>query len=675
MMTGIPRPVGDRWPVPKTGEILGWLEQLDEVLDLATAAARERYGVGPNTDPYRGLYVGIDELDRLVARAPGVPLLVGAGPADCGSVLDLSPVESAAILLALAPEIDGKYGRIYGYLQDDVTRRQPTVGLVLDLFCRDAEERLSCLALFDRGARLRAGRLIEVGDDASRSWPLIAQPFRLDRQVRRLFLGGRDLDERLACGARLSAADGDIGSLPLPAEVAAQVAAAATLLNGGHARLQVTGRDSRLLRQVAEAMVAASGRPMLVVDPASCQPSPDLIQREARWQRAVVIAPVDDDQRSELLDGLDLVVVTASETSPAMLAMGFLPIKVPSADLRIRSSRWRVAAQEVGLELDADAVDTVARSYRLSASDIEDAVRMAHTAATLGDRTVPNLRRAAEAAGELAARGVATVARQVELCHRWDDLVLPQDTTDQLRELSNRVRLQTEVLDDWGMRRGSTSNSLHALFSGPSGTGKTAAAQIVAAELGLQLWRVELSTVVSKYIGETEKNLDRIFTAAKTADVVLIFDEADALFGKRSAVRDSHDRYANVEISYLLQRMEEHDGVAILATNLRTNLDEAFLRRLAFDIHFPLPDERDRLLIWQRVFPAQVKLAADLDLAALAARHRLSGGQIRNVAVASAYLARTEGDTVQMRHVEHAVRREYQKLGRPIADSSVEDGR
>ncbi|GAA3536942.1 ATP-binding protein [Kribbella ginsengisoli] len=675
-MAEIPWLGGGQWPVPNAGDVLGWLERLDDVLDLATTAARERYGVAPNSDPYRGLYVGLDELDRLVARAPGVPLLVGAGSAVLGPALGLSPVESAVLLLALAPEIDGKYGRIYGYLQDDVTRRQPTVGLVLDLFCHDAEQRLSYVGLFERGARLRADRLIEVGDDATRSWPLIAQPFQLDRQVRRLFLGGGDLDERLASVVRLSRAVGDIGSLPLPSEVAGQVAAVATLLKGERARVQVTGRDSRLLRQVADAMVAGSGRPMITVDPTRCQQA-ELIQREARWLQAVIVAPLDgvDDQRYDLLGGLDLVVVTAPETTPALLSLGFLPVVIPPADLRIRTARWLTAAHEVGLELAADAVDTLARSYRLSTSDIDDAVRMARTVTTLGDRTVSNPERAAEAAGELAARGVATVARQVELCHRWDDLVFPPDTTDQLRELSNRVRLQTEVLDDWGMRQGTTSNSLHALFSGPSGTGKTAAAQIVAGELGLQLWRVELSTVVSKYIGETEKNLDRIFTAAKTADVVLIFDEADALFGKRSAIRDSHDRYANVEISYLLQRMEEHDGVTILATNLRTNLDEAFLRRLAFDIHFPLPDERDRLLIWQRVFPAQVNLAPDLDLPAVAARHRLSGGQIRNVAVASAYLARTEGDTVHALHVEHAVRREYQKLGRPIEGSSVEEAR
>jgi SpoVK/Ycf46/Vps4 family AAA+-type ATPase len=232
------------------------------------------------------------------------------------------------------------------------------------------------------------------------------------------------------------------------------------------------------------------------------------------------------------------------------------------------------------------------------------------------------------------------------------------------------------VLDVWGFRRASVgSRGLHALFSGPSGTGKTAAAQIVAGALGLQLWGVELSTVISKYIGETEKNLDRIFTAAKSADVVLIFDEADALFGKRSEIRDSHDRYANVEISYLLQRMEEHDGVTVLATNLRSNLDTAFLRRLAFDVRFPFPDDEQRLLIWQRVYPVQVPLGADVDFADLAVRYRLSGGQIRNVAVASAYLAASESSLVRARHVEHAIRREYQKLGQPLgADLSVRDG-
>jgi SpoVK/Ycf46/Vps4 family AAA+-type ATPase len=205
-----------------------------------------------------------------------------------------------------------------------------------------------------------------------------------------------------------------------------------------------------------------------------------------------------------------------------------------------------------------------------------------------------------------------------------------------------------------------------ALFSGASGTGKTLAAEVLAAELGLDLHRIDLAGVVSKYIGETEKNLDRVFQAAENANAVLLFDEADALFGKRSAVRDSHDRYANLEISYLLQKMEEYDGLAILSTNLRDNIDPAFLRRLAFVVTFPFPEEDERLRIWSKIWPPGVTLAEDVELEPLAEGHRLSGGQIRNVALSAAYLAAADGQMVSEAHLDRALRREYGKTGRDV---------
>ena len=201
----------------------------------------------------------------------------------------------------------------------------------------------------------------------------------------------------------------------------------------------------------------------------------------------------------------------------------------------------------------------------------------------------------------------------------------------------------------WGFgRKLAQGKGVTALFAGPSGTGKTMAAEVIAGELGLDLYKIDLAGVVSKYIGETEKNLDRIFAAAEDANAILFFDEADALFGKRSEVRDAHDRYANIEIAYLLQKMEEYDGVAILATNLRSNLDEAFVRRLAFTVHFPFPDEADRRRIWRGIWPAATPLAADVDLDFLAAQFKLSGGNIKNIALAAAFLAAADGRPVAM---------------------------
>ncbi len=206
------------------------------------------------------------------------------------------------------------------------------------------------------------------------------------------------------------------------------------------------------------------------------------------------------------------------------------------------------------------------------------------------------------------------------------------------------------------------------LFAGPPGTGKTMSAQIIAAELGLDLYKIDLSTIISKYIGETEKNLGHIFSEAESSNAILFFDEADALFGKRSEVRDSHDRYANVEISYLLQRMETYDGVTILATNLRANLDEAFTRRLQFAVDFPFPEEADRLRIWQGLLPPRMP-RAELDLPLLARRYKLSGGNIRNIIMSAAYLAGANGGIVTMDHLLHGTRRELQKMGRLIAES------
>jgi SpoVK/Ycf46/Vps4 family AAA+-type ATPase len=228
------------------------------------------------------------------------------------------------------------------------------------------------------------------------------------------------------------------------------------------------------------------------------------------------------------------------------------------------------------------------------------------------------------------------------------------------------------VYGEWGFdRKLSLGKGLNVLFSGPPGTGKTMGAEVIARELGLDLYRIDLSQVVSKYIGETEKNLDRIFNAAENSNAILFFDEADALFGKRSEVRDSHDRYANIEISYLLQKMEEYQGVSMLATNLRQNLDEAFVRRLQAIIEFPFPNEEYRRKIWEGVFPAEAPLAEDVKFDLLAREVRLAGGNIKNMAVAAAFYAATDGDKIRMKHLVQAAHREHQKLARAWNESEL----
>ncbi len=262
------------------------------------------------------------------------------------------------------------------------------------------------------------------------------------------------------------------------------------------------------------------------------------------------------------------------------------------------------------------------------------------------------------------------LAQRIVPAARWDDLVLPQPQKHTLAEIGLHVRHRGHVYERWGFAsKGSRGLGISALFAGASGTGKTMAAEALANELRLDLYRIDLSSTISKYIGETEKNLRRIFDAAEDGGAILLFDEADALFGKRSEVKDSHDRYANVEVGYLLQRMEAYRGLAILTTNLRNALDTAFMRRIRFVVQFPFPDAAQRAEIWRRVFPIDTP-TEELDVATLA-RLNVAGGNIRNIALNAAFLAAAAGEPVQMPHLLHAAQSEYAKLEKPLTDSEV----
>jgi SpoVK/Ycf46/Vps4 family AAA+-type ATPase len=307
--------------------------------------------------------------------------------------------------------------------------------------------------------------------------------------------------------------------------------------------------------------------------------------------------------------------------------------------------------------------------FRLTPEQVGRAAASARQQAVLAGGPVDAAHLRAGARSQNGA-GLEGKARRIEPDVGWDDLVLPPACLSGLRELAARARHRDRVMDEWGMRPGGgRGRGITALFAGDSGTGKTMSAEVIAADLGLDLYSINLATVVDKYVGETEKNLERIFTEADGVNAVLLFDEADALFGKRSEVRDAHDRYANIEVAYLLQRMESFDGLAILASNLRANLDEAFARRLDAVIDFPMPDESHRLVLWDRCLGPAIPRQDDVDLSFCARQFELSGGNIRSIAVTAAYLAAEMGEPVSMLDLVRATQREYRKLGRLCARS------
>jgi SpoVK/Ycf46/Vps4 family AAA+-type ATPase len=335
-----------------------------------------------------------------------------------------------------------------------------------------------------------------------------------------------------------------------------------------------------------------------------------------------------------------------------------------------RRALWTHFLGDTAAKTDSD-ISSLAGQFLLTAGQIRDAVATAKD--SIAQRGSPLQSQDLFAAARIHSNPrLSNLARKIVPRYGWEDIVLPDDQLALLREIVATVRERPKVLEEWGVGNKLTaSDGVTMLFAGPPGTGKTMAAEVIAAELGLDLYKIDLSTVVSKYIGETEKNLEKIFSEAQSSNAILFFDEADAIFGKRSEVKDAHDRYANIEISYLLQRMEAYDGVTILATNLRANLDEAFTRRLQFAVDFPFPEEADRLRIWKTLFPKGVPRDPVLNFALLARRFKLSGGSIRNVIVNAAFLAAADDSPVTMKHMLHSVRRELQKMGRLVNEADM----
>jgi hypothetical protein len=434
--------------------------------------------------------------------------------------------------------------------------------------------------------------------------------------------------------------------------------------------LRLALRDARLAGAVP---VVAGWDACLTADPSGGVPLPEALAEICRYPGLVVVASRAAWQAKGVGRQRHLVWLACDTPDYAQrraLWVHFLALAASALPAPKARGKARPAEPPA---TDAD-IDLLAGQFVLTATQVRDAVAAAQDQAL---QRGGGLRRQDlfQAARAHSSPGLASLAHKIEARYTWDDIVLPSDQLDMLHEIIATVRGRPMVLETWGVgQKLASSAGVTILFAGPPGTGKTMAAEVVASELQLDLYKIDLSTVVNKYIGETEKNLGRIFDEASNSNAILFFDEADAIFGKRSEVKDAHDRYANIEVSYLLQRMETYDGVTVLATNLRANLDDAFSRRLQFAIDFPFPDEAYRLRIWQALFPPEVPRAPDLDLPLMARRFKLAGGNIRNIIISAAYLAAADGGVVTMPHLLHGARRELQKMGRLIKEKEVTYG-
>jgi SpoVK/Ycf46/Vps4 family AAA+-type ATPase len=703
--------------------ILAELERIDLLIQVQIGRARKLH----QDEEFQGLYISEQEVDSLLARPIGMPRWALAAPAGADENINASlfrlnaqiearknvtfqhniPLRLATladsfhltsfdidvVLICLAAELDLRYERLYAYLQDDVTRKRPSVDLALNLLCSSFSAKMDARDRFAFAAPLLKYELISLSEDtANPKTTLLNRYLKLDERIVNYLLGSDEIDVRLARQVLLVDPKHTIENLILPADLLNRL----KLLFENHGNgdrglsLYFQGPYGVGKRSTAGALCQLGGLKLLVVN-VEHAPSADpdfasvvnLITREAALQGAAVYwngfdSLLSAEQRSHLLlllqelqerrEMVFLAGETVWEPSDIPELPPFVRIEFPLPAYSERLLFWGMAVKNIAAA-DVDAAG-LANKFRFTGGQIRDA---ALTAQNLARRRDPedvsvNMTDLLEACRLQSNRKLAALATRIKPHYAWTDIVLPPDSLRQLREICNAVEFRSIVYEEWGFdKKLSLGKGLGLLFAGPSGTGKTMAAEVLAGELGLDLYKIDLSTVVSKYIGETEKNLSRIFTEAATSNAVLFFDEADALFGKRSEVKDSHDRYANIEINYLLQRMEEYEGTVILATNLRKNMDDAFVRRIQFTIEFPFPHADQRLAIWQRVWPKDMP-RQDLDLDFMARRFEISGGNIRNIALATAFLGAEDGGCVTMKHLIRATWQEYQKMGKVVME-------
>jgi hypothetical protein len=589
-----------------------------------------------------------------------------------GETFGLTPFERDLLLLCAGMELDSTLAALCATAQGDPRRTYPTFGLALAAL---PDAHWSALT---PPAPLRYWRMVEVGAGDT----LTSSPLRIDECVLHYLAGAAHLDERL---------EGLVEPLQAPDELPPSHYALVRRIAGLWARtegaasgpaIQLCGEEAAVKHAVSAAASAALGLRLYAIRAADVPAAASerealarLLEREAVLNGTALLLDCQDPDDTDglrpalaLLERLrGMIIVTGREPLRARnRPLVRLDVNKPTASEQRKL--WRDALGPLASELNGQ-LDTLTTQFDLGPQGIRAASAEVLEGLSRGQEEAPSIM-LWEACRAQSRPRLDDLAQRIEPAAEWDDLILPEPQRRVLREIAAHVRQRARIYEAWGFAaKGARGLGISALFAGASGTGKTMAAEVLAGELRLDLYRIDLSQVVSKYIGETEKNLRRVFDAAEEGGAILLFDEADALFGKRSEVKDSHDRYANIEVSYLLQRMESYRGLAILTTNMKNALDPAFLRRIRFIVQFPFPDAAQRTEIWRRIFPSDTPTEG-LDPGKLA-QLNVAGGNIRNIALNAAFLAADAERPVCMMHLLRAARSEYAKLEKPLTEAEI----
>ncbi|MGD1703149.1 ATP-binding protein [Dapis sp. BLCC M229] len=622
---------------------------------------------------------------------------------------ELSPFDLDILTVTLAPEIDREYERIYAYIQDETSHKKPTVDLVLNLYCSNIVEKLSRRQHLTTNAPLISHGLLHLSSEST----FLSQHLIINPQVVRLLLNQPGLDFRLTsyCQLRETNISADILYLNPDIQTKLQILVKEDWQKQQPLQLYFQGSDRSGKSNTAQFLAKTLKIPLLIADLAKLledksnfQENLQLIWREAWFFQRLLylenfdilylpenqipyqsfLKEIEKNRGITILSGIENWLPTTTGVK------GLITITFTIPESSQRREYWQNYLNKLEISIEKKELDILSDRFRLTPNQIADAVATAYNTTRWQqisetkiennsnfktEKSQPSFIDLCSAARHQSGYDLINLARKIEPKYTWDDIVLQPKQLTQLENICKEAEYQNLVHNQWGFAtKLSLGKGLNVLFSGIPGTGKTMAAEVIAHHLQLDLYKIDLSQIVSKYIGETEKNLNRIFTAATNSNAILLFDEADALFGKRTEIQDARDRYANIEVSYLLQKMEEYEGITILTTNLRSNMDEAFERRLRFIIEFSLPDTEHRLLIWQKIFPKKAPCSPELDIEFLAENFEITGANIRNIALTAAFLAADDKDNnrvIEMRHLIRAIRREYDKMGQILWDKNL----
>lgn len=698
--------------------VLDELSRIDLLLHREILRLRAHYQL--SLDEFRGLYVSDAQVDALVTQANrGEPSSDVAQElteqADCmrrkhadrltpsmpwsrlASMFALAPQEQDVLLLALAPEFDLKYETLYAYLNNDVTRKWPTCELALRILAPVRGDMAQHRRWLQPDATLLSEGLVRLmpppGDRAR--W--LATGLAVPGVVVNFLLGNRVVDAELKGMLDLRTSGQQWEEVPISNSLREGLRLCARSLReqprqAGQSLLIFEGREGSGRGAASHALAHDIGSLLAVVDCETLRASadsfiklaPSIVLHQRLWDAVLYLAHADalfDQEGRPLPDAGRFIQALAPATRPLVLSCRpgtrwreivtdrrATPVVFGDLSSVERTTLWHAAAAESNVPVRSETLSAIGSRFLLTPGQIRAAVESVRESTLMApavndeDTNEPLWFQAARAQSETQLRQLAS---QVRTIHTWDHVVLPPDIVARLKQIASAIRHRALVYETWGFDgRLASGKGLLVLFAGPSGTGKTMTAGVMARDLGLDLYKIDLSSIVSKYIGETEKNLDRIFRAAHSSNAILFFDEADALFGKRSEVKDAHDRYANIEISYLLQKIEDHDGAVILATNLTKNIDEAFARRMHFVVKFPLPDEEQRERLWRGMVPPQAPVDPAVDFQFLAAQFPLAGGDICNVVLDAAFRAAEDGQIITMPHLLKAIEQQLMKQGR-----------